>query len=238
MTKARILAPGVTATSRSGSYRRRKVFAHKKQGAAGKKTLKKVVKLEKPVTCHNWYPAEHVPKPVNSNKHNAKPARLRKTLRAGTVVILLAGRFRGKRCIFLKQLPSGLLLVTGPYKLNGVPLRRVNQAYVIATSTRLEGVDKVDVSKIDDTFFAKTKSDKKDTKDVSKKIGKAGSFMSQHKSKKKKKIKTERVTEQKRVDALILPILKINKKKYPYIRHYLNAKFSLTNNLKPHLIRF
>merc|ERR1719396_94570 len=89
----------------------------------------------------------------------ATPPKLKKGLAAGSVLILLAGRFRGRRVVFLKQLESGLLLVTGPYAVNGVPLRRANQRYCIATSTKVD-VSGADFKSINDDFFARA-ADKK-----------------------------------------------------------------------------
>merc|ERR1712137_1388203 len=105
-----------------------------------------------------FYPAEDVPVKVPSQRELASKgvAKLRKSITPGTVLILLAGRFRGRRVVFLKQLPSGLLLVTGPYQVNGIPLRRVNQAYVIATSTTVDTA-KADVEKFGDAYFGKPK---------------------------------------------------------------------------------
>lgn len=88
----------------------------------------------------------------------------RSTLTPGTVLILLAGRFRGKRVILLKNLSQGVLLVTGPFKVNGVPLRRVNARYVIATSHKvdLSGVDQKKVDEVaGEKYFAREKTDKK-----------------------------------------------------------------------------
>jgi hypothetical protein len=105
------------------------------------------------VTAPRYYASEDIPVPF-TRRNVAKPAKLRETIVPGTVLILLAGRFRGKRVVFLKQLASGLLLVTGPFKINGVPLRRVNQAFCIATSSKVD-LAGVNVAKIDDAYFAK-----------------------------------------------------------------------------------
>jgi len=85
---------------------------------------------------------------------------LRRGIVPGSVLVLLSGRFRGKRVVFLKQLESGLLLVTGPYKINGVPLKRVNQVYTLTTSTKVD-LKGVDVAKIADGLFKKEKKAKK-----------------------------------------------------------------------------
>ena len=106
-----------------------------------------------------WYPTDDEKKRFARKKSTGK-TKLRKSIEAGSVLILLAGRFRGKRVVCLKQLASGLLLVSGPFKVNGVPLKRVNQAYVQPTSTKVD-LKGVDVSKIDDALFKREKKAKR-----------------------------------------------------------------------------
>lgn len=55
---------------------------------------------------------------------------------------------------------DGSTYISGPFKINGVPLRRVNQSYVIATSTKVD-ISGVNLDKFDDKFFAKEAQKKK-----------------------------------------------------------------------------
>eukprot|EP01069_Polyplicarium_translucidae_P006094 Polyplicarium_translucidae@DN2904_c0_g1_i1.p1 len=93
-----------------------------------------------------------------NKKPKKKPATLKSPLRAnvtpGTILILLAGNYRGKRVVFLKELSPGTLLITGPFLANGVPLRRVNHRYVIATSAKVD-VSGIDLSKFTSEYFKK-----------------------------------------------------------------------------------
>lgn len=97
-------------------------------------------------------------------RKSIRPSKPRPSLTPGTVLILLAGRFRGKRVVLLSHLPQGVLLVTGPFKVNGVPLRRVNARYVIATSTKvdLSGIDEEVLKKVGgEGYFTREKKQKK-----------------------------------------------------------------------------
>ena len=150
MARNKTLSPHVGRLSRSQVFAKRGLFRGQKKSekpAIPETPLTKEVSVggEKNGSTRivptskapRYYTAEDVRKPKKSRKITGL-TKLRPSITPGTVLILLAGRFRGKRVVFLKQLESGLLLVTGPFRINGVPLRRVNQAYVIATSTRID----------------------------------------------------------------------------------------------------
>ncbi|KAF8812528.1 hypothetical protein BYT27DRAFT_6425208 [Phlegmacium glaucopus] len=172
-----------------------------------------------------FYPAEDVRRPKKSRKSPHAPS-LRSSITPGTVLILLAGRYRGKRVVFLKQLESGLLLVTGPFKVNGVPLRRVNQAYVIATSTKVDLTDiKID-DKLNDTYFAKA---------VSKGARSAEEeFFEDGKPKAKEPLPESRAADQKAVDNALLSAIK----KTDNLSKYLKASWGLSKGQFPHQLVF
>merc|ERR1712146_607974 len=56
---------------------------------------------------------------------------------------------------------NGPIVVTGPFKINGVPLRRVNPAYVIATKTKVD-ISAVDTSKVTNETFKRPAAAKRE----------------------------------------------------------------------------
>jgi large subunit ribosomal protein L6e len=121
-----------------------------------------------------------------------------------------------------------VLLVTGPFKVNGVPIRRVNARYVIATKTSVsvDGVDKGTMDKVSKPeYFARDKkSDKK---------GSEESFFNQGKAE-KKEVSSQRAEDQKKVDKALLA----NIKKEQMLMSYLASNFSLRKGDKPHEMVF
>ncbi|KAL1597826.1 60S ribosomal protein L6 [Paraconiothyrium brasiliense] len=199
---------------------------------ADQPTTKKFAKGERSIPHHSqkaskYYPAEDAAVPKKARK-SVRPAKVRQSLTPGAVVILLAGRFRGKRVIVLKHLEQGVLLVTGPFKVNGVPLRRVNARYVIATST------KVDISGVDDSVLKKASESGYFTKDKASKKPGEESFFKQGEAPEKKETSKDRVADQKAVDKALLATIK----KEAHLVDYLSSTFSLRSSDRPHAMVF
>ncbi|URE32936.1 60S ribosomal protein L6 [Musa troglodytarum] len=219
------LVRGIGKFSRSKMYHKRGIWAIKaKHGGSFPRHEPKPASAPPPaVKPPKFYPADDVKTPI-PNRRKPKPTKLRASITPGTVLILLAGRFMGKRVVFLKQLPSGLLLVTGPFMINGVPLRRVNQAYVIATSTKVD-LSGVNVDKFDDKYFTKEK--KKTTKKGE------GEFFETDKEE-TKALPQEKKDDQKAVDSQLIKAIEAVED----LKVYLGARFSLRSGMKPHELKF
>lgn len=231
-----VLPGGVPRFSRTSIYRKRllykkkKVTVPKKAAAAANPQVTKQVKgasngNTRVVPAHHesrYYPTEDVPRPL-VHRRVAHPGKLRSSITPGTVLILLAGAHRGRRVVFLKQLPSGLLLVTGPYYLNGVPLRRVNQAYVIATSTKVD-LSKVNVdAKFNDAYFTKPAAKKSKAENITE--GQQDS---------KKPVDKARVADQQSVDNQLKAVIS----GVENLKQYLSSHFSLHSGQFPHELKF
>ena len=104
-----------------------------------------------------------------------------------------------------------------------MPLRRVNQAYVIATSTKLD-ISKVKVpSHVNDAYFKRAPIKSASAEEE---------FYSQ--AAVSAVVSDKRKADQKAVDAQLLPIVSGTE----FMRQYLNAKFSLRSGDRPHEMSF
>ena len=113
--------------------------------------------------------------------------------------------------------------MTGPYQLNGIPLRRVDQAYVIATQTKIKIKDFVVPPAVTDSYFKrKIKRAKK---------GKESLFVPEET---KSQVTAEMKEIQKQVDTPVIKAIQARE----YVDAYIRTKFSLKKGQYPHEMKF
>ncbi|KAF8090464.1 hypothetical protein N665_0476s0040, partial [Sinapis alba] len=110
-----------------------------------------------------------------------------------------------------------------PFKINGVPLRRVNQSYVIGTSTKVD-ISGVSLDKFDDKYFGKVAEKNKKGE---------GEFFEAEKEE-KKVFPQGKKDDQKAVDGALIKAIE----SVPELKTYLGARFSLKQGMKPHELVF
>lgn len=176
-----------------------------------------------------FYPTEERPRKLRRHQKafSQHKRHLRSSITPGTVLILVAGKHKGKHVVFLKQLQSGLLLVTGPYQVNGTPLRRINQIYVIATKTKLDISGVKLPERLNDEYFRR--------KELKKPRHTEGEIFDTKKE--EYSVSDERKADQIEVDKQLLEVVR----KHPerkFLYGYLGSLFSLKSHDVPHRMVF
>ena len=191
---------------------------------------KRLVRVKKE---QRFYPTEVKPRKRRTGKvcYSMHKRSFKKGISPGRVVILLAGRHKGKRAVVLKTLPSGMLMITGPHKINGCPLRRMHQMYTIVTSVKLD-VSGVKVPEhINDKYFKSRKFARLKAKA---KKG-AGNIFETKSADYKPNLQHRK--DQVEVDKQIIDVIRKHPDK-KLMFGYLGSYFSLRNNMYPHKMKF
>lgn len=210
----------------------RKKYVLKKVKGAQNGGERKVIVKKGP----KFYPTETRPSKNKTGRvcHKNHPRKFKKGLEPGRVLIILAGKHRGKRVVLLKTLKSGLLLVSGPFKLNGCPLKRMHQKFVIVTRTKIP-FDGVKVPKhLNDRYF----KSKKVTSSKGKKTKQGGNIFAKGKKTTSNKPNRVRGEDQRTVDKQVLTAIKEKMGDKKTILAYLGSFFFLRNHMYPHKLKF
>jgi large subunit ribosomal protein L6e len=243
--KNRDLGSGITRWSRfairqKNSYRLKAVKAKKvpkkkvaskvkitveKQIGGAKNGKTRIVKVQK--NRGSYATKAKVSKRPSHNYFKKHTRYTRRTLVPGKVLILLAGRHKGKRVVLLKVLQSGLLLVNGPFNLNSCPMRRISQRYVIATKTRVNLKGVTIPEHINDAYFKR--ADKKKARKTE------GDIFA--KQEEKYQPSEQRKKDQVVVDKLVKGALK-KTHEGSLVGKYLKSYFALRSHQYPHRLRF
>ncbi|KAK4878007.1 hypothetical protein RN001_010513 [Aquatica leii] len=236
------LGNGIYRFSRSRMYHKKALYKFKGPKPKPVKKPRKPTTIEKPIggeknggkrivslrKRRNYYATlDKAKKPRPKKLFKNHPRYIRSSLTPGTILILLAGVHKGKRVILLKALDSGLLLVTGPFVVNGCPIRRVHQRYVIATQTKLDINSVKGHENIDDKYF------RRDRKKRAKK--EEGDIFSTKKE--AYKASDAKKTDQKKLDKEIVGVIRKHSDG-DLLFTYLSTMFGLRSSQYPHRMKF
>ncbi|UYV61399.1 RPL6 [Cordylochernes scorpioides] len=164
---------------------------------------------------------------MEKKKDNEKPLYKVKQVNAkGGLQVRNVPIKKEQRVICLKHLKeSGLLLVTGPWKANRVPLRRIHPGLVIATQTKLDLSEVKLPAHLNDRYFKRVKGShkKKNKEEGSLFEAKPQAYV----------VSEQRKADQVEVDKQMMAAINKHPEKETLI-HYLRARFSLRNGMYPH----
>merc|ERR1711951_265142 len=197
-------------------------FVEKKVGGAKNGGTRKVA-TNKPKSDYPTYSKDVVK--TSKNLFSKQKHSLRPSLSAGVIAIVLAGVHKGKKVVVLKQLGTGLLLVSGPYALNGCPLRRVNQRYLLATKTKVDVSGVAIPEHVNDAYFKRAAAAGKKDGDI---------FEAKKESYKPSE---QRKADQQTVDKSLMEALKKHADA-KLLKQYLRTGFGLSKGEYPHKMVF
>ncbi|XP_023334949.1 60S ribosomal protein L6 [Eurytemora carolleeae] len=186
-----------------------------------------MVRVKKLGNCMDYPTVAKPAKKLHQSCFKSHARKLRSSITPGVVAIILAGVHKGKHVVVLKQLETGLLLITGPMTLNGCPMRRINQKFIIATKTKID-VSSVKVPEsINDAYFARVKAENKAKKE--------GDIFE------KKKVEyapsEQRKKDQAEVDKQVMDAIK-KEKEGAALKQYMRSTFGLSKGQFPHKLVF